>query len=330
MCGGAFGHVGGVERQTSMMSRWFAQRGYRVSVVTWDEGQSGQAEVDGVRLIKLWSRDAGWAGVRFLHPRWTSLVRALRCANADLYYHNSAEYVTGQVAAWCRWHRRRFVYSVASDPACDCRLPLMKTLRERIGYRYGLKTADQVIVQTGTQQHMLREGFGRDSVVIPMPCPEPDLEFCATPEGPPQPVRVLWVGRFAPMKRVELLLEVAARLPEIGFDLVGGGSGPDAHSLTEQARAMPNIRVHGIVPRERMPGLYRVAACLCSTSSYEGFPNTFLEAWSFGVPVVSTCDPDGLIKRRGLGATAHDGAGLMTAIRGLLSSALLWRQASES
>ncbi len=72
------------------------------------------------------------------------------------------------------------------------------------------------------------------------------------------------------------------------------------------------------------------AGVLCCTSSYEGFPNTFLEAWSQGTPVVSTIDPDGLIATRGLGAVAEDGAGLIRAIRGLLDSPDKWRSASTN
>ena len=36
MFGGDQGHIGGVERQTSLMARWLAARGYGVSVLTWD------------------------------------------------------------------------------------------------------------------------------------------------------------------------------------------------------------------------------------------------------------------------------------------------------
>ena len=65
---------------------------------------------------------------------------------------------------------------------------------------------------------------------------------------------------------------------------------------------MPNVTLHGRVERERMPSLYQDALCLCCTSVLEGFPNTFLEAWSVGLPVVSSFDPDHLIAERGSAA----------------------------
>jgi glycosyltransferase involved in cell wall biosynthesis len=77
-----------------------------------------------------------------------------------------------------------------------------------------------------------------------------------------------------------------------------------------------------------MPNVYRNALALLCTSAYEGFPNTFLEAWSHGIPVVSTIDPDNLIARRGLGAVAQDPQALVAAIRGLASSPARWLEMS--
>jgi glycosyltransferase involved in cell wall biosynthesis len=332
LTGGQNGHMGGVERQTSLMSRWLAARGHVVSVLTWDEEQDDECILDGVRVIKMCRRDDGIPGMRFFHPRWTSLNHAMRQADADVYYHNCGEYVTGQVALWCRRNKRAFIYSTASDPDCDPKLPEMHTLRERILYRYGLLRADSVIVQTKKQQQMLKDGFSVQSSVLPMPCPVPeDVDYnLVSPLN--LPYRILWIGRVSKVKRLELLLDVAESLPYIKFDVVGT---PDADndyskSVLSRARSLPNIVLHGRVPPASMSKFYRNASLLCSTSQYEGLPNTFLEAWSFSVPVVSTVDPDNLIASHKIGAVAVDCKSLIKGIKSLLDFPDVWSEASAN
>jgi glycosyltransferase involved in cell wall biosynthesis len=76
--------------------------------------------------------------------------------------------------------------------------------------------------------------------------------------------------------------------------------------------------------------MYQQASCLCCTSTYEGFPNTFLEAFSHGVPVVSTVDPDGVLAGQRLGAVAQDAPGVLAALRTLLGSTARWQEASDN
>lgn len=330
MFGGNQGHIGGVERQTSLMARWLAARGYKISLLTWDEGHADEEIVDGVQVIKMCSRESGLPGLRFFHPRWTSLNRALQRADADLYYHNCAEYVTGQIALWCRHRRKRFVYSSASDLDCTPGLPDMKKWRVRVLYRYGLMHADRIVVQTRKQKSMLCDGFGLESTVLPMPCPGPSAAEYQAPEPPRyDSCRILWVGRICPEKRPERLLELARLCPEMHFDVVGPADGSDyARKICDRIRTLPHLTLHGAVPRTRMSEFYKRAACLCCTSVLEGFPNTFLEAWSHGLPVVSTFDPDRLITEYRLGVAAMDAVGLAAGIRRLLQSSDEWSQIS--
>ena len=93
---------------------------------------------------------------------------------------------------------------------------------------------------------------------------------------------------------------------------------------------MSNVSYLGMVARRDMPSLYRSSTVFCCSSEYEGFPNTFLEAWSQGVPIVSTFDPDDLIKERKLGIAATDKDGLVTGIRQLCSNRDMWEEYSSN
>lgn len=332
MTGGVKGHVGGVERQTSMTARWLAAGGHRVNLLTWDEGQKEEiSAIDGVHVIKMCRQDEGIRGFRFIHPRWTSLNRALRLSGADIYYQNCAEYVTGQVALWCRENGKIFVYSVANDVDCCRKLPEMRTARERILYRYGLRNSDAIIVQTEKQRALMNKEFSLDSIVLPMPCHGPtDGEY--NPPSPPDPerIRIAWVARITPVKRLEKMLDLAEILSEAHFDVAGIPDLDNEYSrkVLERGRSAKNVTMHGRVERASMPDIYRNASFLCCTSVYEGFPNTFLEAWSHGVPVVSTFDPDDLISKRNLGATGKDVASLAEGIRRLARESGRWLEAS--
>jgi glycosyltransferase involved in cell wall biosynthesis len=322
------GHIGGVEHQTSLLAKWLASEGYTVSFLTWDEPTDRRETVHGVRVIRLCRLDAGLPGLRFFYPRWSTLNRALQQANADIYYHNGAEAVTGQIGMWCKRRGRRFIFSAAADADVDQSLPTFKQWRDRWLYRMGLRNADRIIVQNRKQQTLLSRGFGLPSIILPLPCSELGSEY--TPRNSPGERRILWVGRLNRVKRLEWFLDLAHTCPQLTFDIVGPIEDPAyAQPLLERANMLPNVVFHGRKSRPELLEFYRSAACLCCTSLREGFPNTFLEAWSQGVPVVSTLDIDRMIEQLGLGAVAPDVRGLQEAILKLVQHPHAWKQTSE-
>ncbi len=332
LSGVSTGHIGGAERQASLMACWMAARGHHVSFVTWDEGQPEGQEIDGVQVLKLCRQDAGLPGVRFFFPRWSSLQRALRRANADIYVQNCGGLETGQVALWCWLQKRKFIHLVVSNMFCDPRLPTMRDQRERRLYQLGLRNADCLVVQTRTQQEMLRHGFGYDAVLIPMPGDGVECEMTSAQRLQKlEKGRVLWLGRICEAKRPDRLPELAEACPELHFDVVGpGGDSSYARPIVERMQHLPNVTVHGRVTDEQLLSLYQETICLCCTSDMEGFPNTFLEAWSRGIPVVTTFDPDGVIAAHGLGAAVIDVPGLARALRSLLTSPQQWLSAADN
>ncbi len=328
------GHIGGAEVQQAILARELVRRGYPVSFVTLDHGQPDGEVLNGIRVYKAYDVSSGVRVLRFLHPRLTGLWAALRRANADVYYQRMAEATTGIVAAFCGRFRHRFIFAVASEYSCYHHLPWLKTRRERVMYRYGVRRADRVIAQTSVQQRLLRANFGLDSVVIPNCGADPQR---TRNKDVSVSQRVLWLGRFSPEKRIELLFDVAERCPDIAFDIIGDGNrvgdgrrdSPYVQQIKRRAADLVNVSLHGYVPHADVAKWYEGAGVLVCTSEAEGFPNTFLEAWSRGVPVVSTVDPDDLIVKHGLGVVAEDAGGLGQGVRQLLQAGEAPRELSD-
>src|SRR5688572_6436399 len=107
--------VGGAEVQQSLLARLFVARGYRVSMICLDYGQPEASVVDGVTVYKSFAPHAGVPVLRFLHPRITGLWRALRKADADIYYCRAAGVGVYFVTEFCRQYGRRSIYAGASD-----------------------------------------------------------------------------------------------------------------------------------------------------------------------------------------------------------------------
>ena len=165
------GFIGGIEFQIPLMARWFVDQGFNVSMICWDEGFGEETEIDGVRVVSLCGRHDGIPGLRMLTPRWTSLNRALDRIQPDVVYYNYGDMEFGQIAMWAQRNQVPVVYSVANNMVCQKELPSLEQYREKVLYKYGLVRATRIITQTTEQQQTLKENFGLDSTMVPMPNP---------------------------------------------------------------------------------------------------------------------------------------------------------------
>ena len=101
----------------------------------------------------------------------------------------------------------------------------------------------------------------------------------------------IWVAKIRPEKQLECFLDLAATLPDRFAPSLEGSTRLWALGtrLTFENRLanLPNLRVYGPQQADKVLALLKLSRVLVNTSSFEGFPNTMLEAWSVGVPVVS-------------------------------------------
>ncbi len=87
---------------------------------------------------------------------------------------------------------------------------------------------------------------------------------------------VMFAGRLAPEKRVQLVVDAARELPNIRFTIAGDG--PLREDITNQAASIPNLGLLGWVGRQDILDAMDTADVLVLPSTVESFGTVALEA----------------------------------------------------
>lgn len=317
---------GGAEVQFYLLSCELARDpAYEVTVLTTVSEAPGMEQHGRVRLIKRTAGSrlsaepaAGWLSAP---ARWkgyaaafTEMYRLLKFIDADLYIHAGAGVEVGAYALICRLLRRRFVYVVVSsadldDPYGNVGGPLKRL------YPFGLRVADAIICQTEEHQAALNARYGRTSALIRPGHVSPGRMPEASASG--GKTGILWVGRGHPLKQPEMFVDLAERLPKercvmvIMQDPLHPGV---MRNVRARASGLRNLTLHEDVPLNDVGRFFEDAKLFVNTSTYEGFPNTFVQAAIQAVPILSwTVDPDGVLARHGIGACAGGSFGRLVA-----------------
>lgn len=308
---------GGAELQFFLLARALAEDpAYQVSVLTTVSDGAGTEQHGRVTLIKrqgqqrLLANSVGGAtrafraGMSYL-AAFEEMRRLFRSVDADVYLHSGAGVEVGAYSLICRLLRRRFIYIVASsvdlvEPNGNVSGPL------RSLFPMGLRLASTVVCQTEEQLDWLRQRYRRNGVLIRNGHP-----ISGRTASPDQQKRttILWVGRSHPVKQPHLFMDLAERLPtercvmvvmrDLAYEGVWKG-------IRERAETLPNLILHENVRWDAMDRIFAEAKLYVNTSSYEGFPNTFVQAAIQGVPILSlNVDPDRVLVRHQIGVCAE-------------------------
>jgi len=313
-------------------------KGIDVSFIVGDYGQDDVEIIDGITIIKSFKPFVGNRKLRFI-PDMFKVYKAMKIADADVYNQRSTSFYTGQLAIFASLLGKKFTFSVGIDYNCerDCGGRLAKPMCRL--YRYGIEKADAVIAQTEKQREMLRENFGIDSVLIrngvyiPRGV-EPErysLEMKGG-DGNKDTLNFLWVGSIRRRKRPELFVELAREVKDARFTMIGG-EGDDREfyiEVVEKARKTPNLSFIGFVPPDKIHEYYRNSYAYINTSYLEGFPNTYLHSWVYGVPTITIeIDPDGIIEGNGIGIVCGSFENLVKEVRNICSNVKIRDEMSD-
>lgn len=153
------------------------------------------------------------------------------------------------------------------------------------------RRTEVVTLTEASRDELVHLGFppARVHVVPPGIAPR----YCPGPEPRVDPPLVVAVGRLAPVKRFELVLDAVAAarrdVPELGLAIVGEGpERPRLERWIDDHDAGGWARLTGYVTDEELVRLYRQATLIVSASLAEGWGMTLTEAGACGTPAVAT------------------------------------------
>jgi glycosyltransferase involved in cell wall biosynthesis len=284
---------GGAERATATLATHWANKGWDVTIATFSSADEDVYVIpEAVRRIELGLLKASSGGIDGLITnvrRVLRLRRALKSVAPTVVVSMMDQ--SNVILALARVGMTGF-RSVGAERSYPPKAPLpgiWRMLRRR-----AYANLDVVVAQTKDSAKWLKENTRAKNVEV-----IPNAIVWPLPEAPPR-VEVpdvlvhrrvlLAVGRLGMEKQHALLIDVFARLaPRFEqWRLVILGEGAERARLEEKIRSMALEDQVFLVGRAGNVGeWYERADLYVMCSSYEGMPNSLLEAMSFGVPVVS-------------------------------------------
>lgn len=288
---------------------------------------------NGYEVLSLSSRENhSFKGIRFI--RWR-VIRLLEVVHEflgipfilirhspDYVIQNGADRILKSLSIWCRIFGVKLVFVSASDMDFSDEYGFIKgrQYNTRLYWNSLRNGRMKFVVQNSEQQQALKYKFGRDSIIVPNVWTK--IEFYTKSVVKMPSFDVVWVANIKHLKRPEWLIEIARHLPDYSFAFAGGNGETKEYfdSIASMAANEPNVRFFGSLSFDAASELIGKSKLLLCTSEFEGLPNTFLQAWEAGVPIISTVDPSGVISKNALGSSFKTVQEAVLAINSILSN----------
>ena len=287
---------GGAELQVAVLARALVRLGHLGVSVGGDIGQRDGLIFDGVV-----TRNGG----RFQTGKLLDTLRALPRVRSVLR-EERPDFVL--ILGWTTWlyllHRARpaayrLGFICGLDTEVNGEFRRENPVRGAV-FEAGVRGADVRYAMSEDQARMFaRQGLSCGmyrNLILPR----------AFPRNTEKSVDLLWIARCQPIKRPQLFLDLAERLPEARCRMICPREDAGLwEAVAARARGLRNVEFIERAPYREVQAHYDTARVFVNTSTFEGWPNSFIQA-GLGAAALLSLDvnPDRLFERFRLGVFA--------------------------
>ena len=303
--------TGGASVQWKSWIKGFRDNGHEFGLLTFEGAKENINKNLNFDIVECYNPNYGINKLRTFYYQIPRLYKAIKQYDPDYLIQTSASGYIWKLIIIAKFLRIPFIHRIASDVHVDENINiLVKNKKNIFLYRLAVKYSDFLSVQNIYQFNKLKEKYHKKNIFIlhnpfELTTKEDDIL--------PREKRnyIAWVGNFRWVKNLPALFNIARKLPEIKFKVAGTehkNLDPETRDAIYNLKQLSNVEFMGYLKRSDIMPFISKSIALLNTSFYEGFSNTFLEAWSLGVPVVTTknVNPDEIVNKYNLGKVADE------------------------
>lgn len=303
------GLIGGLAIQMRYWAETFVRKGWEVYAPTYNKKRI----YNGISFFKY--HNIPKVGVL---TEYIFTLYHLLHIKPDLILLRGARRQLGSVAIFAKTLKIKVVFLGASDADFKPEEELINDRKSRKIYRVGIRKTSYFVLQNNNQRECLCKNYGeKKCIIIPNIWPTNNDNNTSNVRD----IDFLWVGNFRELKRPQWFIQLAKENPKYKFVMVGGSANGSQlyKNCEEMTKHCPNLEFLGRTDFDDVNKLFERAKIYVCTSEIEGFPNTFLQAWSNNIPVITSFDPSGIIGKKNIGICIDTQEQLQSEAIGLLS-----------
>ena len=281
------GVVGGIAIQMSFWAKTFLGNGWHVYSISNFE----KTNIEGIQFLKIPHLSVVGYFIDLLYSFF--YIATIR---PNIILFRGASRSLAHLSLFAKLFGVKLIFFGASDTDFKCEQELIGRKHDRVLYRLGLRNTKYFVAQNQLQYDLLLKAYNKKNVII-----IPNIWLSYAQDSQKRDI-ILWVSNFRQLKRPQWFIQLAKDFPQYKFVMVGAALDKDLfEECKSEADKLQNLDFMGGQSFANVNKIFTRAKYFVCTSEIEGFPNTFLQSWSNSIPVITTFDPSGLVKDKGLG-----------------------------
>ncbi|MBI5252484.1 MAG: glycosyltransferase family 4 protein [Desulfomonile tiedjei] len=280
--------LGLLEREVSVYRR-LMEHDFRVSFITYGDTSdlNYQEKLGGIRVL---CNEGGIPPEKYEAALLTIHARALEdCHVIKTNQSNGAEFALQAARNFKKLLVARCGYMWSFNSQREFGYDSLEAQHARSVEENVFSSADKIVVTTEAMRLDIVRRIPRASARTRIIPNYVDTELFRPRDAIREPNSLIYVGRIAPEKNLEALLEAVSELP---VSLMVVGEGRLRPALQQRFSDLDGrVTWEGNIPNSQLPGLFNLSEIFILPSLYEGHPKTLIEAMSCGLPAIGGDSP---------------------------------------